>query len=280
VRLSKGTAITPSWLGGRLPLSSQLSRFLRIKLSDALHPGTRERELNFLHPLLVRQEETTHIPRKDEFLVEMISTQDGHHLFMYPFEGRLIHEVMAALLAYRISRITPITFTMAMNDYGLELLSDQPIPVSENELSQLLSEKNLMEDVTASINATEMASRKFRDIAVIAGLVVQTYPGNRKNNKSLQSSSSLIFKVLEEYEPHNLLVRQAYFELFDQQIEELRLRNAFSRINSSKIIFKKSLSFTPLSFPIKVDSLRSSLSSEKLIKRIERMQKTSKIIKE
>lgn len=275
VRLAKGKAITPSWLGGRLPLSSHLSHFLRIKLSDALHPGAREPELRFLHPLLARQEQTTHIPSDDEFLVELISTRDGHHLFMYPFEGRLVHEVMAAVMAFRISQITPITFTMAMNDYGFELLSDQPIPITRGQLASLFSEKNLMEDVTVSINATEMASRKFRDIAVIAGLVVQTYPGKHKNHKSLQSSSSLIFKVLEEYEPNNLLIRQAYFELFDQQLEEVRLRKAFARINASKIIFKESRRFTPLSFPIKVDSLRSSLSSEKLIQRIKRMQSAS-----
>lgn len=275
VRRSRGKAKTPSWLGGRLPLSSNLSHFLRLKLSDALHSGPRERELKFLNPLLNRQNNYSHIPRSDEFLVEKISTRDGHHLFMYPFEGRLIHEVMAALLAYRISRITPITFTMAMNDYGFELLSDQPIPISERDLSSLLTLDNLMDDVVSSINATEMASRKFRDIAVIAGLVVQTYPGNRKTHKSLQSSSGLIFKVLEQYEPDNLLIRQAYDELFDQQLEEIRLRNAFKRINNSKIIYRESRRFTPLSFPIKVDSLRSSLSSEKLMKRIERMQKSS-----
>ncbi len=275
VRNSKGKAIIPSYLGGRLPLTSHLSHFLRLKLSDSLQAKSSEKELKFLHPLLVSQEQNSHIPKDDEFLVEMIETRDGHHLFMYPFEGRLIHEVMAALIAFRISKITPISFSMAMNDYGFELLSSQPIPVDEAVLHKILSKENLIQDVLSSVNATEMARRKFRDIAVISGMVVQNYPGIQKNNKSLQASSGLIFNVLEDYSPDNLLLKQAYAEVFNQQIDENRLVNAFKRIENSKIILKFANAFTPLSFPIKVDSLRQSLTSEDLDSRILRLQKES-----
>lgn len=273
VKRSKSkSARAPSWLGGRLPLSSNLSQYLRIKLAESLEPKTSEKELKFLHPLISQQEKHSHIPRLDEFLVELIETRDGFHLFMYPFEGRLVHEVMAALIAFRLSQIKPLTFTIAMNDYGFELLSDQEIPINEGNVEKLLSKENLMDDVIGSINASEMASRKFRDIAVISGLVVQSQPGNRKNNKSLQSSSGLIFRVLEDYEPQNLLLRQAYTEVFNQQLEEVRLKAAFERISHSKIIIKHAKSFTPLSFPIKVDSLRQSLTSEDLDSRIKRIK--------
>ncbi|MGC6430853.1 MAG: ligase-associated DNA damage response DEXH box helicase [Jejuia sp.] len=264
-------AITPSWLGGRLSLTSHLSHYLRVKLAGALSPGAREKELKFLHPLVSRQSEYSHIPKENEFLVELIETKDGHHLFMYPFEGRLVHEVISALIAHRLSKIKPLTFTIAMNDYGFELLSDQPIPLDIDIIKKLLSKENLMNDVAASINASEMASRKFRDIAVIAGLVIQSAPGRQQNNKSLQSSSGLIFRVLEDYEPNNLLLRQAYTEVFNQQLEEVRLQAAFERISKSKIIFKQAKAFTPLSFPIKADSLRNSMSNESLEKRLKRM---------
>lgn len=272
VKLSSGKAITPSWLGGRLPLSSNLSGFLRKKLADSLSPLAREKELRFLHPLIVRQTENSHIPKEDEFLVERIKTREGFHLFFYPFEGRLVHEVMAALLAYRISKRYPISFSMAMNDYGFELFSDQEIQLTAEDLHEVLSKENLMQDVISSVNSTEMARRKFRDIAVISGMVVQTMPGKQVNNKSLQASSGIIFSVLEEHDPHHLLLRQAYTEVFNQQLEEARLRAAFERISQSKIIYTFSDRFTPLSFPIKVDSLRQSLSSEDLGTRIRKMQ--------
>ncbi len=271
VRASKGKAQAPSYLGGRLPLSSNLGQFLREKLSIALNPKASEKELKFLHPLLANQEERSHIPKEDEFLVEMIKNREGYHLFMYPFEGRLVHEVMAALIAYRISKLAPISFSMAMNDYGFELFSDKEIPLNEENLEKILTRDNLMTDVTSSINAAEMASRKFRDIAVISGMVVQNFPGQQRSNKSLQSSAGLIFKVLEDHDPNHFLVRQAYTEVFNMQLQEQRLVEAFKRIEKSKVVLKFANAFTPLSFPIKVDSLRQTLTSEDLDARIQKL---------
>lgn len=279
VRASKGKAFAPSYLGGRLPLSSNLGHFLREKLSGALNPKASEKELKFLHPLLANQEERSHIPREDEFLVEMIKNREGYHLFMYPFEGRLVHEVMAALVAYRISKLSPISFSMAMNDYGFELFSDKEIPLTEENLDRILTRDNLMNDVISSINSAEMARRKFRDIAVISGMVVQNFPGKQRSNKSLQSSAGLIFKVLEDYDPDNFLVRQAYTEVFNMQLQEQRLVEAFKRIEKSKIILKYAASFTPLSFPIKVDSLRQTLSSEDLDSRIQKLIQQAKKVR-
>ena len=275
-RSQKKNAITPSWLGGRLPLTSYLSHFLRLKLNDALTPNNKEKELKFLHPLLKKQEQNSHIPKSDEFLVELIETKDGFHLFAYPFEGRLVHEIMASLIAYRLSQIQKRTFTIAQNDYGFELLSDLEIPLNEENIEKIFSKENLIKDITASINASEMASRKFRDIAVVAGLVIQSQPGAKKTNKSLQSSSGLIFRVLNDDEPDNLLLKQAYNEVFDYELEKVRLQTAFQRISESKIILKRAQNFTPLSFPLKVDSLRGTMSNEELSKRIERIQKQAK----
>lgn len=279
VRTSKGKAQAPSYLGGRLPLSSNLGQFLREKLSIALNPKTSEKELKFLHPLLMNQEERSHIPKDDEFLVEMIKNREGYHLFMYPFEGRLVHEVMAALIAFRISKLAPISFSMAMNDYGFELFSDKEIPLNEENLDKILTRDNLMTDVISSINAAEMARRKFRDIAVISGMVVQNFPGQQRSNKSLQSSAGLIFKVLEDHDPNHFLVRQAYTEVFNMQLQEQRLVEAFKRIEKSKIVLKFANAFTPLSFPIKVDSLRQTLTSEDLDTRIQKLIQQAKKLK-
>lgn len=274
VRSSSGKAVTPSWLGGRLPLSANLSYFLRQKLALAAHPPAGEKELRFLKPLVDKQIAVSHLPAEDELLVESIKTREGYHLFIYPFEGRFIHEIMAALVAYRISRLYPISFSMAMNDYGFELFSDSEIILDESQLRAILSPDHLMEDIFSSINATEMARRKFRDIAVISGMVIQTFPGAQKSNKSLQSSSGLIFNVLEEHDPQNLLLRQAYMEVFNQHLEEQRLIATFKRIRNSRIVYKQVQGFSPLSFPIKVDSLRQSLSSEDLASRIQKLQQT------
>lgn len=265
-------SIVPSWMGGRMPLSANLGLMLRKTFDKALSKKTKETELIALGPLFELQESLSHIPTANELLIEHIETKDGYHLFVYPFEGRLIHEAMAALLAWRMSRITPITFSFVMNDYGFELLSDQPIPLDDSNAAELFSTENLLQDITQSVNAMEMAKRKFRDIAVIGGLIFQGFPGEHKKARHLQSSASLLFKVFSDYEPNNLLLRQAYQEVFDQQMEEVRLRNTLSRIVNSKIIITFPKQLTPFCFPIKVDSMREHVSSEQLEDRVRKMQ--------
>jgi len=272
-------AIVPSWNGGRMPLSANLGRMLRKKFNE-VHPMLRgiikkevtDVELQVLKPLFELQESLSHIPKENELLIEQIETGDGFHLFVYPFEGRLVHEAMAALLAFRISRIMPITFSFAMNDYGFELLSDQPVPVDDSNVYELFSLTGLSADIQRSVNSAEMARRKFRDVAVIGGLIFQGYPGEYKKTRHLQSSAGLLFNVFSEYDPHNLLLRQAYHEVMEQQMEEARLRNMLERIANSKIVLRFPEKLTPFCFPIKVDSMREDLSSERLEDRVKKMQ--------
>ena len=267
-------SIVPSWMGGRVPLSTNLGFMLRKKLTDAANGnfGKADREIVALQPLFELQASLSHIPASDELLIEHIETKDGFHVFVYPFEGRLVHEAMAALLAYRISLITPISFSVAMNDYGFELLSDQPIPIDDSNVYELFSEENLIADIQRAVNASEMTKRKFRDIAVIGGLIFQGMPGQHVKQKHLQSSASLLYNVFAEYDPKNLLLRQAFNEVLEQQMEEARLRNMLRRIQKSKIVFRIPDRLTPFCFPIKVDSLRETFSSEKLEDRIAKMK--------
>jgi ATP-dependent Lhr-like helicase len=265
-------SIVPSWMGGRMPLTSHLGRMLRIKLEEAGQGMTHEPELAALQTLMKLQRELSHIPDRNELLIEHVETKDGFHLFVHTFEGRLVNEAMAAILAWRISRIHPITFSFAMNDYSFELLSDQPIPLDDSNAYELFSAQHLTEDIQRSVNATEMAKRKFRDIAVIGGLVFQGMPGEQKKARHLQSSTSLLFQVFQEYDPGNILLRQAYQEVFDHQMEEARLREMLDRISRGRIVITYPERLTPFSFPVKVDSMRESMSSEKLEDRVRRMQ--------
>ena len=267
-------SIIPSWQGGRMPLSANLGMMLRRKLDEAsMDDNTiKAEEIIVLAPLLDLQKQLSHLPKQNQLLIEHIETGDGFHLFVYPFEGRLVHEAMAAILAWRISRIRPITFSFAMNDYGFELLSDQPIPVDDTNAYELFSPDNLLADIQRSVNSTEMARRKFRDISVIGGLVFQGFPDEQVKARHLQNSASLLFNVFSEYDPGNLLLRQAYAEVMSQQMEEERLRNMLQRVQSGEIIITFPERLTPFCFPIKVDSMRETLSSEKMEDRVRKMQ--------
>ncbi|MEI8111768.1 MAG: ligase-associated DNA damage response DEXH box helicase [Chitinophagia bacterium] len=266
-------SLIPSWMGGRMSLSANLGALLRKTFNKVLIDET-EPEIGALHLLMQQQQMLSMIPRENELLIEHIEDKEGYHLLVYPFEGRQVHEAISALLAFRIGKLIPISFSISMNDYGFELLSDQPIPVNDINVRELFSTQNLLEHIQMSVNSTEMARRKFRDIAVIGGLIFQGMPGETKKARHLQSSASLLFNVLENYDPQNILLRQSYQEVMLEQMEEVRLRNALNRIQQHPIHICYPEKITPLSFPIIADGLnRNNLSTEKLEDRVKKMQK-------
>jgi len=276
VRASKKkNSKVPSWMGGRMGFSAQMSQLLREEMYEARESakigGGKSRELTALQPIFERQQRESIIPNKDEFLIETFKTREGYHAIFYPFEGRFVHEALSSLLAYRISLLSPISFTLAFNDYGFELLSDQEIDMQQVLDNDLFSPAYLMDDLNNSLNATEMARRKFRDIAVISGMVFTGFPNKIIKTKHLQANSQLLFSVFRDYEPENLLFLQAFRETFEHQLEEGRLRLALERISTQEIIWKACEKPTPFSFPIITDRLREKLSSEKLEDRIRRM---------
>ncbi len=271
-RSNAKNVLVPTWAGGRMSLSADFGDLLRGVFADAAKKQVEEPLLRFLQPLFSLQEHRSAIPQKGELLAEKIQTRDGYHLFVYPFEGRLVHTALAGLLAWRLAQQEPITFSLAANDYGFELLSDTEIPIDEEILRNLLSPRNLYEDLRHSVNEKEIARRKFRDIAVIAGLVFPGMPGAQKKARHLQSSASLVYDVLEEVEPDNLLFQQAATEALHQELDFDRLHATLERLSRCTILLKNPSRFTPFSFPIKVDSLREELSTEKLEDRIRKMQ--------
>jgi len=273
VRKSKKvTRRIPAYLGGRVPLSSELSKVLRSKIYQYKDGDTKgEKELNKLKPLLDLQIKKSILPNKDEFLIEYFQSRDGFHLLMFPFEGRYVHEGMGALIAQRLSKAMPISFSIAMNDYGFELLSDKRIDIESYINKDLFSPKGLSTDIQSSINAAELARRKFRDIARISGLIFQGFPGKAKKSRHLQASSSLLFDVFQDYDSDNLLYLQTFEEVMTFQLEEARMKEALTRIQNQKFIFQYPDNPTPFAFPIMVDRLREKMSSEKLEDRIAKM---------
>jgi ATP-dependent Lhr-like helicase len=201
-----------------------------------------------------------------------VHSSDGWHLFVYPLEGRLVHEGLAALFAYRMSRLRPISFAMSSNDWGIELLSPDEPPLADALAAGLLSPDRLIDDLPASLNAAEMAKRQFREIARVAGLVFPGLPRSGKTARQLQASSGLFFDVFQRYDPDNLLLAQAHREVLERQLERSRLGATLQRLSVARVVVTEPTRFTPLAFPLLVDRTRNKVSSEKLGDRIKRMQ--------
>ncbi len=272
VRRSKATkAAIPKWAGGRVPLSNELAQTLREVIEMARHGESTGPEVIELAPLLALQAEWSLLPKADELLIETVETKEGCHVFVFPFEGRLVHQGLAALLAFRLAQRQTTTITMASNDYGFELLAPVPLDVRPETMPELLSEDSLSEDILASLNASEMAKRQFREIARIAGLVFTGYPSQQKTTRQVQTSTGLLYDVFARYDPENLLLAQARREVLERELEQSRLRATLGRMRTCTWAFTNPPYPTPFAFPIMVDRLREAISTEDVADRIERM---------
>jgi ATP-dependent helicase Lhr and Lhr-like helicase len=269
---NKTSGIIPRWSGERMSLSEQLAGMFKQKLDDYEHNIIEDPEIEKVRPLLEVQHKWSKIPTQKGLLIEKVETNEGHHIFIYPFAGRYLHEGLAALIAYRLAQSQPITFSIAMNDYGFELLSEDEVDLDYAIDHGLFSTEHLHQDMLLSLNSTEMAKRRFREIAQISGLLFTGYPGKMKKNRHLQASSGLLFDVFKQYDPENLLLKQAYDEVFRYQLSETQLRALLQKISSQEIKITTPYRPTPFAFPIMVDRLREKLTSEKLEDRIKKLQ--------
>ncbi len=265
-RVTKALQV-PRWNGGRMPLSTLLSSAVLELVGDANRLGrakTMPREVHAVLPLLETQSRWSRLPDRDTLLIERWEGRDGHHLFVFPFEGRLVHEGLASLIAWRIARAKPATLTLACNDWGFELAGRDAMITDDRTWRRLLSPANLLEDLLACLNSTEMARRHFREIARVAGLV----SGSQQSDRQTQASAGLIFDVLAEHDADNMLLAQARREVLEQQFEFRRLHDALDAVAAKEIRIVDTPRISPLAFPIWAEFVQSRLTTKDWLTRI------------
>ncbi|MFD1837770.1 ligase-associated DNA damage response DEXH box helicase [Paracidovorax cattleyae] len=325
-RAARGRPTVPRWAGSRMPLSTVLADFVVQQLAQAAAGRYGSPELRCVRPLLDVQQRWSALPTPGTLLAETLRTREGWHLFLYPFAGRHAHIGLASLFAWRAAQGEAGTFSIAVNDYGLELLSATerdwsallpellrvhaaPVPergrdaspprlpagealVIRNTANAARAEAEdssgasvveaasapqdearhaLLHEVLASLNATEMARRRFREIARVAGLIFQSHPGERRSARQLQASSQLFFEVFRKYDAGNMLLRQADEEVLSQELDVAQLLSALRRMQAQDLVVKPLTRPSPFAFPLMVERFREKLTNEHLADRIARM---------
>lgn len=269
---SSKAGITAIWGGARLPLSSLLTSHLK-ETFELIEQGRLNHPLvEFLSPISEVQRALSRLPGREYLLVEETLTREGRHLFLFPFEGRLIHEALASLLSVRMSAETKVTFTFAVSEYGLEILAPEDYHFKVDDLKRYLSLNHLSADIQKSLNMTQLAKKQFRDIAQISGLIQQNRAGEKRTMKNLQMNSSLLFDVFSAYEPDQPLYNQSYDEVRFFQFQEERLVAVLKRLEEMPFEFYKTSRPSPLAFPLVAERIGSRVSSESLQDRLQRMK--------
>lgn len=251
----------PRWNGGKMPLSSHLAEGVRAKLDEAARGAYEAPEMVALRPLLERQAAASRIPRLGETLVELVRTREGHHVFLFTFAGRAAHEGLGAVLAHRLTQRSPSTVRATVTDYGMELFSEDPIECDERVLQAVFTTEGLAADLVGALHGAELARRQFREIARIAGLTFQGFPGRSSPARHLQASSDMFYDVFRDFDPDNLLLSQAQREVLEGQLEFTRLVDAVERVREDRFVVVRPERLTPLAFPLWAETMRATTTS-------------------
>ncbi len=246
----RGKGAIPVWGGGKSPLSSELASGVRQKLEAAGMHIFKEKEMRALRPSLELQSIGSKLPKMNELLIERTDTREGTCWFVYPFAGRLAHEGLASLISYRMTRLEPMTLSLSFNDYGFHLCSTSTQEFNESDWRNLLSPEGVVDELLECMNLSEMDKRQFREVARVAGLIFQGYPGARKSNRQVQASGGLFFDVFSKYDPHNLLLTQSRREVLDRQLEVNRMVSTLERISGQIIVRESPSRLSPFGFPL------------------------------
>jgi ATP-dependent Lhr-like helicase len=270
-KATKNRGIVPAWSGSKMPLSTELADATLDLIACADQHDWLEPEMQAAQPMLRTQALLSRLPTPRTLLAERFDSPEGHHLYLYPFGGRNVHIGVASLLAWRLARTQPNTFSISVNDYGFELLSALPIDLAPLLDGSAFDVDHLLHDVLASLNASEMAQRRFREIARVAGLVFTGYPGEGRSARQLQASSSLFYEVFRKYDAGNLLLGQAEAEVLARELELQRMKAVLKRMASLTLDVVELRVPSPFSLPLMVERFREQLSTEKLEDRLARM---------
>ena len=249
----------PSYVGGRLPLSTSLAARVRTMLAK---PNT---DLpSDVHEWLALQQALSALPAPDTLLIETFlrgETKIGekYYLVTYPFEGRLAHQTLGMLLTRRLERFGFKPLGFVANDYALAIWCVEDC--ASVDMARLFDEDMLGDDLEAWLFESAMMKRSFRTCAIIAGLIERQLPGLRKNGKQLTISSDLIFDVLMRHEPNHILLRAARQEAATNLLDLKRLGDFLARIKY-KLVHKKLSRISPLAVPIMLEIGRESVYGE------------------
>jgi ATP-dependent Lhr-like helicase len=283
-RAEKQKAVVVLWAGAKMPLSNELADAVLEVLAGAAQTRRTDQgaetiddmgepELQAARPMLDTQLRLSRLPTPGTLLIERLQSREGQHLFVYPFAGRNAHIGLGSLLAWRLAKTAPNTFSISINDYGFELLSAEPVDPAPLLDKAVLGEDELLHDVLASLNSSELARRRFREIARVAGLVFSGYPGQPKSTRQLQASSALFYEVFAKYDAGNMLLTQAQTEVLSQELDIRRLDASLARMRRQRIEFVELKAPSPFALPLLVERFREKLSTEKLKDRIDRLIK-------
>ena len=241
-RGGQGEPMVPAYVGGKMPLSTNLADRVRTTLADrgrwAELPKAVQEWLGF-------QDWRSVMPPADGLLVETFPRGHKQFLVAYCFEGRNAHQTLGMLLTRRMERMGMRPLGFVATDYVIAVWSLRP----PERIAELFSQDMLGDDLEEWMAESSLLRRTFRNVAIVSGLIQRRDPGQEKTGKQVTFNTDLIYDVLREYEPDHILLRATRHDAAGGLTDVRRLADMLVRVQG-KIRHRALDRVSPLAVPV------------------------------
>ena len=250
----------PSYAGGRLPLSTELSIEVRKLLSKKQFWKNFPNQIN---EWLKLQSKFSNLPSLNGLLVEtfprLMRGKKRFFLICYTFEGRNANQTLGFLMSKKMQRIGYKPISFVATDYALAIWSINEV----TDVNIILNDDLMLDDLYEWLEETPLLKKNFRDAAIISGLIERSIPGQKKTGKQVLFNSDLIFNVLKKHEPKHLLLEVAREDSYRGLIDLDRLSEFLKRIETN-ITHKKLDRISPLAVPLVLEINRQTIDKSEM----------------
>ena len=250
----------PSYAGGRLPLSTELSIEVRKLLSKKQFWKNFPNQIN---EWLELQSQFSNLPSLNGLLVEtfprLMRGKKRFFLICYTFEGRNANQTLGFLMSKKMQRIGYKPISFVATDYALAIWSINEVI----DVNIILNDDLMLDDLYEWLEETPLLKKNFRDAAIISGLIERSIPGQNKTGKQVLFNSDLIFNVLKKHEPKHLLLEVAREDSYRGLIDLDRLSEFLKRIEKN-ITHEKLDRISPLAVPLILEINRQTIDKSEM----------------
>jgi ATP-dependent Lhr-like helicase len=251
VRTGRDNPSVPSYVGGRMPLSTNLAARVR----GLFNAPERWAEMPAdVQEWLEIQRLRSRLPGLDDVLIETFERDGRWFMVAYGFAGRNAHQTLGMLLTQRMEAagLEPLGFVGG--DYMVAVWSLKRVTDPRPLFSPDVFEDELAEWMAAS----PFLRRAFREVAIIGGLIDRALPGQHKTGKQMSVSSDLIYDVLRRHEPGHVLLTAAWRDARTKLTDIDRLARLLEKATANMVLVELDR-VSPLAVPVLLEVGRESV---------------------
>jgi len=246
----------PSWVGEMLPRSYDLSIEV-LKFRERLEREIREylvgkKTKKDVLDFLMREYYLDHraaevlfefsldqvlfsgyIPSFQNLVIEHYreSSRRNHIVFHFPF-GRKVNDALSRAYAAAMASQYGINVRVTVTDDGFMLTTEEPVYLSEEDVTRLVTPESIEEILKASIRNTELFNQKFRHCAVRAFMILRNYKGHEISAKSQYIKAMMLLEASKKFEEGHPIFMETYREILTQHMDVDGAKEVLKNISS------------------------------------------------